>query len=398
MDDTPTLFRDARWLRQHAGQLLNFYYPDCIDHTHGGYVAQLSDHDGHVYDGRTKHLVATCRLVYNFSVGELLDGPDWCRSAATHGLQFLLSEHRDEDSGGFAWLLDGRDVTDGTRSCYGHAFVLLALATATKADLPGAREEVDAVYDLVDEHFWEPDHDLCRSELDADWEPTSTYRGQNANMHVCEAMLAAYEATDDRRYLDRAYAIADALARRLADRGDGLVWEHYTDDWDLDWEYNRDEPDHLFRPWGYQPGHLLEWSKLLLMLDRHREEPWLCDRAERFFESAVENGWDDEYGGFYYTFDRDGEPIVTDKYYWKLAEGIAAAALLADRTGDDRYWEWYDRFWEYAWDNVVNRKYGNWFFKLTRDNDVHPDVDQSPAVTVGYHPLSACFEVLERAV
>ena len=56
----------------------------------------------------------------------------------------------------------------------------------------------------------------------------SPYRGQNANMHSCEAMLAAFEATGEAKYLDR----ADAARRARHDRprrpqADGLVWEHY---------------------------------------------------------------------------------------------------------------------------------------------------------------------------
>ncbi|MFC7157313.1 AGE family epimerase/isomerase [Halomarina halobia] len=396
MDDWGTadgLFRDERWVRQHLTNLLSFYHPTCIDTTHGGYVAQLGDRDGTIYDGRTKHLVATCRFVFNYSVGHLLDGPTWCAASAEHGLRYLLSAHR-RDDGGYAWVMDGRRVADGTRSTYGHAFVLLALATAAKAGVPPARDHLDETYALIDERFWEPDPGLCLSDLDSRWRPVSTYRGQNANMHMCEAHLAAYEATGDERYLERASRIAENIARTLADEGDGLVWEHYTEDWEIDPAYNRDRPDHLFRPWGYQPGHLLEWSKLLLSLARHRSEAWLLARAVRFFDAAVEHGWDDGRGGFVYNFDRDGAPIVADRYYWPLAEGIGAATLLAEATGDARYREWYDRIWTYAWDHVVNRRHGNWYFKLTPENEVHEGIDATPEVKVGYHQINACYEVL----
>ncbi|WP_435361718.1 AGE family epimerase/isomerase [Haloarchaeobius sp. DFWS5] len=390
-------FQDPRWLHQHATNLLNFSYPASIDHTHGGYVAQLRDDDGTVYDARSRHLVATCRLVFNYSVGHILGGPDWCRSAAEHGLQFLETAHYDPETGGYAWLLDGREVVDDTRSTYGHAFVLLAYATAARAGIPGARARIEPTVETIVEQFWEPAHGLCRSNLDAEWEPLSTYRGQNANMHMCEAYLAAYEATGESAYLSRAYEIAESLARELTDRGDGLLWEHYTEDWEFDYAYNRDDPGDLFRPWGYQPGHLLEWSKLLGLLARHREEDWLLSRGEQFFEAAVESGWDDEYGGFVYNFDRDGEPVVEDKYYWPLAEGIGAAVVLGTATGDSKYGEWYDDIWSYAWDNVVNTKYGNWYFKLTRENAVHEALDPTPKVTVGYHQLANIELALDAA-
>ena len=387
-------FRDEKWLRQHAIGLLNFYYPTCIDHRFGGYIAQLSDVDGHVYDGKSKMLVSTARLVFNFSAGKLLDGPDWCRSAAHHGVDFLLDVHR-QDDGGYPWLLSGREVEDPVRTAYGHAFVLFGLSTAAKAEIPRAEAHVEETFETIDEQFWEDEHGLCKGKLGADWAETEEYRGQNANMHMCEALIAAHEATGEDRYLDRAYTIAERLALELADEGDGLLWEHYTEDWDHDWEYNRDEPDHLFRPWGYQPGHLVEWTKLLLQLDEHRDEEWFVDRAKHFFDSAVEHGWDDEFGGFVYNFDRDGDPIVRDKYYWPLAEGFAAAARLAEATGEEEYWNWYDRIWEYAWDNVVNRKYGNWYFQLTPDNRVnHEKIDSTPEVKTGYHPLGACYDVL----
>ena len=73
-------------------------------------------------------------------------------------------------------------------------------------------------------------------------------------------------------------SIAYALAARGVGRvvlceqaalANGLVWEHYHADWSVDWDYNKDDKTNIFRPWGYQPGHLTEWAKLLLILERH---------------------------------------------------------------------------------------------------------------------------------
>ena len=37
--------------------------------------------------------------------------------------------------------------------------------------------------------------------------------------------------------------------------GGGFVWEHYTVDFEIDWEYNKNDPSNIYRPWGFQPGH-----------------------------------------------------------------------------------------------------------------------------------------------
>lgn len=68
--------------------------------------------------------------------------------------------------------------------------------------------------------------------------------------------------------------------------------------------------------------------------------------------------------------------------------------MLGSETGDEWYWEWYDRIWEYAWENMVNQKYGNWYTKLTRDNTHPEDADTTPAVEVGYHPSNAIYETM----
>ncbi|MFB6174009.1 MAG: AGE family epimerase/isomerase [Halobacteriales archaeon] len=391
MDGT---FRDPWVLDGAIRDVLSFWYPESIDHRHGGYVLQRDEVDGHVYDGAARHLVGTCRAVFNFSVGALRGGPDWCREAAGHGLRFLLGAHRDHERGGFDWLLEGREPVDRTRRCYGHAFALLAVSTAARAGVAGAAGEIPRIYDLMEERFFEPEHSLYRIELDADWEPVSEYRGQNDNMHACEAALAAHRATGEDRYLDRAHAVAEALVRERAEGDGGLLWEHYTVDWEVDVAYNRDQPEHRFRPWGYQPGHLAEWAKLLARLARHRDDDWIEDRAVALFGNAVELGWDDDHGGMVYTVDREGEPIVEDKFAWPVTEAIGAAARLADLTGEERYWEWYDRLWAYAREHLINPKYGTWYRRLTPEGE-RIEREASPTVEPWYHPVSNAYEAIE---
>ena len=159
-------------------------------------------------------------------------------------------------------------------------------------------------------------------------------------MHMCEAMLAAFEATAEERYLERAHTLARRVCVELAAPAQGLgVGALTPPTGSTDWEYNRADPKNLFRPYGYLPGHFVEWSKLLLILQRHRPEPWQAETARRLFDTALERSWDEERGGMHYTFAPDGTILDTDRYYWVLAETVAAAAVLAVRTGEQRYWE-----------------------------------------------------------
>ena len=393
---------------------------DCDDRSDGGDGGDRDDRTpasrgfdllhpatGESYSGDRRHLVATCRATANFALGAAADGPDWCREAAHHGLAFLDEGHGADEGFHLVVDADGTPV-DRTRSAYAHAFVLLAYARATAAGIDGAREGLDRAADLLDDRFVES-NGLCRSDCDPDWTELEPYRGQNANMHACEAYIAAYEATDDGRFLARARTIAHGLTIRLAAETDGLLWEHYTADWDHDFAYNAEEPRHQFRPPGYQPGHHLEWAKLLALLDRYdaegaadRPENGWYARAAELFDDAVDLGWTGD--GFAYTVGRDGAVRVPDRYGWAVAEGIGAAAALAERAGahdapDDgeRFREWHARLVDCA--EEFRGPAGLWYEKRVggdgergsneTDRRVPPD---PPGVEPDYHPLGAWYE------
>jgi mannose/cellobiose epimerase-like protein (N-acyl-D-glucosamine 2-epimerase family) len=383
-------FRSIDTLRGHIAQTMAFYHPRCIDPA-GGFFHYFKD-DGTIYDCRHRHLVSSTRFIFNYAMAAREFGRDDFLDVARHGLEYLRNVHRDPASGAYAWtILDGRR-DDRTRHAYGMAFVLLAYSTALKAGIREAATWIDETWALLEERFWDAQAGLYRDEADEHWQ-FSAYRGQNANMHLTEALIAAFEATSDTRYLDRALAVADAMTRRQAAQAGGLVWEHYDANWTIDWDYHRDDPKHLFRPWGFQPGHQTEWAKLLLTLDRYAPRDWLLPTATQLFDRAVVHSWDNEFGGLCYGFAPDGTVCDSDKYFWVQAESIAAAALLHERTRKPAHARDYDRLWAYSWAHFVDHEYGAWYRILDRENRRYSD-EKSPAGKTDYHTMGACHEVI----
>lgn len=411
-------FDNPAFLRAHVADTMAFYHPRAIDPA-GGFFHYFRD-DGSVYDATQRHLVSSTRFVFNHAMaaiefaGDALAGE--YREAAAHGLRHLRDVHRDAATGAYAWTLRDSRPEDRTSHAYGLAFVLLAYASARKAGLDTAAW-MDETWDLLEARFWDADAGLYRDEADADWH-FSGYRGQNANMHLCEALIAAFEASGEARYLDRALLLADHMTRRQAALAGGLVWEHYDRDWNVDWDYHRDDPKHLFRPWGYQPGHQVEWAKLLVLLHGHLAArggapEWLLPTARHLFDTALAHGWDEKFGGIVYGFAPEalresspapGQPGIDvatattwfcddDKYFWVQAEAIAASMRLFAATGDTVSRDWYHRLWEYAWRNFVDHRHGAWYRILDRRNAKYGD-EKSPAGKTDYHTMGACHDVL----
>jgi mannose/cellobiose epimerase-like protein (N-acyl-D-glucosamine 2-epimerase family) len=404
-------FHSAAFLREHVLQTLGFYDGRCIDPS-GGFFHSYRD-DGTVLDRRTRHLVGSTRFVITHAMAlrVLPDHPRavaW-RDAVRHGLHFLATAHHDAEHGGYHWLLDWDGeraiVRDGTKHCYGLAFVLLAHAHALQAGVREAASGIDATAALMEERFWEPTAQLYADEATRTWQ-VSGYRGQNANMHACEAMLAAFDATGQARWLDRASAIAEAVTVRLAAGAGGLVWEPYDRTWRIDPAYNRDDPANLFRPWGFQTGHQTEWAKLLLVLETREPDAATgldrAGRAQRLFDAAWREGWDAPHGGLVYGFAGSGQNGYTvcdaHKYYWVQSESFAAAARLALRLPDavarKQAWQRYDALWQYAWAHFVDHEHGAWYRILSPDNRKLSG-EKSPPGKTDYHTIGACVDVLE---
>src|SRR5260370_15710217 len=73
-------------------------------------------------------------------------------------------------------------------------------------------------------------------------------RRQNPHMHLLEACLALAEATSDRRWIERAAALASLMRDRFFDRQTGSLIEFLSDDL---------RPD-AKRGVGREPGHQFE--------------------------------------------------------------------------------------------------------------------------------------------
>jgi mannose/cellobiose epimerase-like protein (N-acyl-D-glucosamine 2-epimerase family) len=391
-------FTSRATLEAHVGQTLAFYR-NAYDPA-GGFFHCFRD-DGTIYDRTTRHLVSSARFVVNYARAAVRSKASSCfalarsyRERATHGLTFIELAHR-QPSGGYAWELSGDTVSNGRAMAYGHDFVVLAASAALAAGIKEAAATLEHAWSILERHFFEPGQRAYRDELDATLMEASPYRGQNANMHLVEAAIGAYDATGDERFLGRAELIADRFCNDLAGAAGGLVWEHYTTSWQPDFDYNRDKPNDLFKPWGYQPGHQLEWSRLLLSLDARRSRDWYLPRAIALYDGGMKHGRDPDYAGVVYGFAPDGSIAAGEKYHWVQSEGFAAAWRLYRRTGEERFLEDYRAFWTFSWRHLVDHTHGAWFRVVTRDGSKIDDL-KSPPGKADYHTLGACWDVLDH--
>jgi len=222
----------------------------------------------------------------------------------------------DQDDGWIFSIKSDGSPADRRRDLYSHAFALLAIASYVEATGKSkALALADETLAFMDRHMASPDGGFVEQLPAAD-----DMRRQNPHMHLFEALLALWECSHDRRYLERAHALFELFALRFFRSDCGALGEYYT---------TCLAPAEGIRGQLVEPGHHYEWI-------------WLLRR----FEAATGNGVDRYVDALYSHADRHGfdeEGLIVDEVLvegahhrrsrrvWPLTEAIRANLLEARR-------------------------------------------------------------------
>jgi mannose/cellobiose epimerase-like protein (N-acyl-D-glucosamine 2-epimerase family) len=200
-------------------------------------------------------------------------------------------------------------------------------------------------------------------------------------MHAVEAFLTAADATGDDRWLDRAEDIATRLVDEVAEHTAGGSQNTSTGTGGFCRTTTGTTPTTRSVPSGHPGtrsgmgstaaaprGGPRSQGHRAVRSDRSAAGlPWAVPAAKALFERAVADGWDSRRGGFVYTTDWEGTPVVDRRFHWVVAEAIGAAAALARATGDPRYQDWFHTFWDYARRTLVEPAGFGWLHEVDRD-------------------------------
>jgi mannose/cellobiose epimerase-like protein (N-acyl-D-glucosamine 2-epimerase family) len=377
------------WLAEETARLLEF--AEGSWHPLGGFGRQ--DDRGMLDPSGPAELWITGRMTHCFALGTLLGHPS-SPGLVHHGVSALRGRMRDGQHGGWYPEVDSGGPARTQKEFYQHAFVVLAAASAHVAQHPNAGELLTDALQVVDQRFWSEADGMVVETWDELFTEPEPYRGVNAAMHGVEAFLAAFDATGDTLWRDRALRMTTRVLREFAEPNGWRIAEHFDSDWNPLPDYNRDRPDDPFRPYGATVGHGLEWSRLCLHVHAALGgasgggPSWLVDDARQLFDRAVRDGWAvDGADGFVYTVDWDGKPVVHQRMHWVLTEGIGAATTLAAVTGEESYRRWCPIWWDYAQRYLVDRELGSWHHELDRHN--RPSATVWSGKPDAYHALQA---------
>ena len=344
------------------------------------------DEDGRVDLERPVELWISARMTHVFALAQMYGIPG-TEELVAHGVNSLKKYFHDPVYGGWYSSIMATAAEDGNgvpvndrKEAYAQAFVILAAASTLAAGNRDAGPLLEDALAQQEEHWLDPETGLVAESWDRSFTECEDYRGINANMHTVEALVAAGDVLGDPMLVERATRILK-FAYDRAGENSWRIPEHYTADWQVDPDYNVDEPAHPFRPYGVTPGHGLEFSRLMLATRGSRalrdlpEEEWLLEGAEELARTAVADGWEvDGEPGFVYTTTFEGVPVVRARMHWVVCEAIGqatVAAAVAEELGEhasaQAARQRVDEWWNYAKPSFIEAP-GRWTHELDPSN------------------------------
>lgn len=258
------------------------------------------------------------RQAFFFTAAESLG---WCNDGASVGQQMLAfvedKAAHPSAGGGFTHLFNANfEVIDSKQDLYDHAFFLLAYAWQYRvrqdsSALEKARQLVvhfDRAF-AMDSGGW--------SEGDYDY----AWRRQNPHMHLFEAFMALYEASEDQAWLDRAGQMFALFEKHFFSAEQGVLFEFFNDDWTL-------APADAGQV--VEPGHMMEWVWLLDWYQRLSGTD-VSEYLLVLYGRGLELGLKADSGLLYDSVTPAGEVLQHAKRCWGLTELIKASLVMAQR-------------------------------------------------------------------
>jgi mannose/cellobiose epimerase-like protein (N-acyl-D-glucosamine 2-epimerase family) len=330
--------------------------------------------------GDTRTLVSQCRLIYNFARGYEYTGESRFAEAANRGIE-ALQNYFLVAPGRYRWAVwaDGTEQ-DATLDSYGHAFCILALATAARTlDTPAyAQEALAAVTQTLTEVFTDASGGLA-------WrvgERFSQPRSQNPMMHMFEALMALQRVDASGCALQTAEKLLGFVSS-LADFSVGALIERY----DLEWIPLSPEQGGVI-----DLGHAFEWAYLLS--DWHAitlNADWLR-LGEKFLQVGLEWGLDVG-GGVREACDPAGRIVVSAKGLWQQGEAIRAISRYITRHGQENLAEPLEQMQKFYQAYFIDSEYGG-VFASPPGLGKAVSLDKGDAWKLDYHSINMCLELV----
>lgn len=372
---------DQAWWQSYLDRLMALWQQHA-DAPNGIFDPFLDREWRHHRDG-PRTLVSQCRLIYTFSRAHQWSGNPAYGDLARRGIAALQEHFGTPEPGGWVWACDGDGrVQDDTFNAYGHAFVILAYASAATVFREDAyRDQALLTWQFMQQRL-QDEHGGLIWHVSPDGQALDDDRSQNPLMHSFEALLALAPLDDSGVARDGAMEIWRFLQARMLAPGCLLEW------FDPKWQ-----PLATGDKAVVEIGHAYEWAYLLSDAHAIFPEDDLLTFGRQFLDYGIRYGYDSARGGVFSQADDDGKVLGQRKGWWEQCEAIRAMQRYVVRHGAAEIAEPLRQSIDFVRLNFVDDEFGGWYFNPPAAGG-EPSLDKGNEWKLDYHVVNMCRELV----
>ena len=423
MNEIQTMKQEMQDVLQN--NILRFWLDKMQDQEHGGFYGRI-DGTGILHPEAEKGAILNARILWSFSAAYRVLGNQEYLEAATRAKDYIIEHFIDPEYGGVYWSVDYQgNPLDTKKQFYAIGFAIYGLTEYARAT--DDREALDyalQLFDCIEEHAFDREHNGYIEAMTRDWKPIADMRlseldanfpkSQNTHLHIIEPytnLLRCLKELQAKESCDYVPAIGSVLPvgisvpietilcvegalRNLIDIFTDKILNPETHHLDLFFEMD----------WTRGAGHLesyghdIECSWLMHEAALVLGDQKVLDKVEKVVREvakASEKGLCPD-GSMIHEANLDTGHVDDDLHWWVQAENVVGWYNLYQHFGDEDALKKAVRCWHYIKDNLIDYKNGEWFWSRHPDGSLNTVDDKAGFWKCPYHNSRMCLEIIER--
>lgn len=386
--------------------ILRFWMARMVDRENGGFYGRIDGKEV-LHRDAEKGAVLNGRILWSFSAAyRVLRKPAYLEMA-TRAKEYIISHFVDKEYGGAYWSLDHKgQPLDAKKQFYAIGFVIYGLSEYARAT--GDEEALGyalQLFDCIEEHALDHEHNGYIEALTRDWQPIADMRlseldanypkSQNTHLHIIEpyANLLRTLRSFSSVPCDQVTRVEAALRNMIGIFTDKILnpETHHLDlFFDMDWTREAGRLESY--------GHDIECSWLMHEAALVLGDAEVLQQVEpivRMVAKASEKGLRPD-GSMIHEANLDTGRVDDDLHWWVQAENVVGWFNIYQHFGDESALDKAMRCWHYIKTQLIDWENGEWHWSRHPDGTLNTRDDKAGFWKCPYHNTRMCLEIIER--
>ena len=391
--DTGVLKEEFR--NELLSNILPYWANRMVDEENGGFYGRRDGYD-HLEPKADKAIILNTRILWTFSHAVVVLDDRNFKRVADRAYQYITKYFLDLNAKGVYWMVDYQGKPVNTKKqIYAQAFAIYAFVEYFKAS--GKKESLEHAIDLfrlIEKYSFDTQENGYLEAFDREWnllddlrlsdKDANEKKTMNTHLHVLEAYTTLYQAWKDP-------FLAKQLKNLIILFRDKIVSKtrHFNLFFDEHWNVKSHEISY---------GHDIEGSWLLVEAAEALGDKKLLQEIRELclamVEETLQHGFDED-GGLMNEANQQGL-IDSDKHWWPQAEALVGLVNAWQLSANDKYLEAAIRNWRFIQDKLIDKEFGEWFWRVNRKGEINRTEDKSGPWKCPYHNGRAMLELINR--